>query len=317
MGQDDTAIEAFPTKIKRLTMKMNLLHFRINSHSTLWFRCFGLALVGVLLAGCPAAKQTAPPPVSHDGKVVIRGSNTIGEELAPRLIAEFKQVHPDIEFELTPKATMYGLAALRVGQCNIAAASRLILKEEEEVAQNMGLQMKDYTIGAYSVAVVVNAANPVQDLSRDQVRGLFNGTIANWKEVGGPDAPVHLHIRDPISGTYLGFKEMAMKDDVYAHDVKLHTNYTEIVNAVAHDPNGIGYTSLNLTSHNGVKAVSIGGVEPKSETVHKGDYPYARVLRFYTIKGREPAEVGEFLAFVTSPQGQEVVAQAGFTPAPK
>ena len=94
------------------------------------------------------------------------------------------------------------------------------------------------------VAVVVNAANPVANLTRDQVRDLFTGTVQNWKDVGGPDAPVHLYIRHPISGTYLGFRELAMENKPYALEVKTYTNYTEIVQAVAQDPDGLGYATM-------------------------------------------------------------------------
>src|ERR1043165_6230959 len=177
-------------------------------------RGIGLFGLGLLVAGCPARKETSEPVVARrsEGKVIIKGSNTIGEELAPRLIAEYKKEHSGTDFEIEPKATMYGLAALRVGQCDIAAASREALKEEQELARNLGIELNEYIIGAYSVVVVVNAGNPVADLTRAQVRDLFTGAVQNLKDVGGPDAPVHLYIRDPVSGTYLGFQELAMEN---------------------------------------------------------------------------------------------------------
>jgi phosphate transport system substrate-binding protein len=287
-----------------------------RSRSMRLVRGIGLFSLGLVVAGCPARKEAPEPPAARrtEGKVIIKGSNTIGEELAPRLIAEYKKEHSTADFQIEPKATMYGLAALRVGQCDIAAASREALKEELELAHGLGIELNEYIIGAYSVAVVVNAGNPVADLKREQVRDIFTGAIQNWKNVGGPDAPIHLYIRDPISGTYLGFQELAVENKPYASGSKMSTNYAGIVQAVAQDPNGIGYSSIALAKNAGVKAVSIGGVAPSAESVNKGQYPYARMLRLYTNKTKEPPTARDFIKFVQSPRGQEVLAQAGFVP---
>jgi|SRR5208282_4394590 phosphate transport system substrate-binding protein len=273
-----------------------------------------LILIGIVVAGCPGSKPT--PGTASSGKITIRGSNTIGEELAPQLIAEYKKSHPPITFDLESKGTGYGFGALMGGFCDIAGASRFPLKEELEMARNRNVEYIDHVIGAYSVAVVVNAANPIGNLTRGQVRDIFTGVIQNWKEVGGADAPIHLSIRDPISGTHLGFRELAMENKPYADTPNLFTNYEAIVEAVAKDANGIGYSSLELANNAGVKPVSIGGIEPNAADVDKGDYPYARVLHLYTSKGHETPEALDFIQFVLSPQGQAVLTRTGFTPHP-
>ena len=284
-------------------------------------RSVGLILLGLLMAGCPAAKQEADtalePRKGGDGaKIVIRGSNTIGEELGPRLIAEYKKAHPAADFDLTAKATGYGIAALIAGQCDIAGASRLPISEEQELASMRGVQLADYIIGAYGVAVVENASNPVGNLTTNQVRDIFTGVIQNWKDVGGPDAPIHLYVRDPVSGTYLGFRELAMENKPYGRAQILFTNYVAIVQAVGEDPNGIGYASLGLAKSGGVKAVSIGGVEPSFDTVNRRQYPYARTLHLYTNRNQEAPTAHDFILFVESPHGQEIVQQMGFVPHP-
>jgi len=290
-------------------------------HSPRVVKNFGLLLLGLLMAGCPAGNQTsdsagsgnASSPASGNN-VVIRGSNTIGEELAPRLIAEFKKDHPTITFELEPKATGYGMAALRAGQCDIAAASRPAIEEELELTKASGMEMGEYILGAYSVAVVINPSNPVTNLTKEQVHGIFTGTIQNWKDVGGPDAAITLYIRDPISGTHLGFKELAMKNEPYAAQHHLLTNYVAIAQAVAGDANGIGYSSIEPAKSSGAKTVTIEGIEASAQTVNSGKYPYARILRFYTNKTGESQATKEFIQFVLSLRGQEIVSQMGFTP---
>lgn len=279
----------------------------------------GLILLGLLMAGCPESKQDADTSVearkTGDGaKIIIRGSNTIGEELGPRLIVEYKKDHPSADFDLAPKATGYGMAALIAGQCDIAGASRLPISEEQELAKMRGVELADYVIGAYGVAVVENANNPVGNLTTNQVRDIFTGVIQNWKDVGGPDAPIHLYVRDPISGTYLGFRELAMENKPYGHVQMLFTNYAAIVQAVGEDPSGIGYSSVGLAKSSGVKTVSINGVEPSTDTVNKHKYPYARTLHLYTNKGQEAPTIHDFIVFVESPRGQEIVQQMGFVP---
>ncbi|TAL07223.1 MAG: phosphate ABC transporter substrate-binding protein [Verrucomicrobia bacterium] len=298
-------------------MKTTFLTAQRNSRFFKVTRQTSLLLAALVLAGCPSGNQTpepTPPAANAGTKVVIRGSNTIGEELAPALIAEFKKDHAKTEFNLETKGTSYGMGSLMGGQCDIAGASREPLKEELEVAKFRGVELNDYVIGAYSVAVVVNAANAVGDLSREQVQGIFTGAITNWKDVGGADAPITIHIRDEISGTYLGFKELAMGNKPYGPAPQTHTSYGAIAQAVAKDANGIGYTSVSTPATVGVKMVKIGGLEPGNQTVNAGQYPYARVLHLYTNKAGETAVTQEFIKFVLSKPGQEVLTKAGFTP---
>jgi phosphate transport system substrate-binding protein len=275
-----------------------------SKRKTLW-SCLNLILIGVVVAGCSCGKTD---------KIVIRGSNTIGEELAPRLIAEFKKEHPLVDFDTEFKGTSYGLGALMVGKCDIAAASREVTTNELALSPDLNMEFKDYVIGSYSVAVVVNAGNAVANLTQDQVRDIFTGIVQNWKEVGGPDAPIHLYIRNPISGTYLGFQELAMEKKPYGVHLKTFTNYTGIVQAVAQDAAGIGYANLDLAKQTGAKTVSIGGMAPVAASVNQGKYPYSRVLRLYSNKAVEAPEAGEFAKFVQSSRGQQIVSELGFVP---
>ena len=296
-------------------MKTILRNQRSGPATAGFFKNISLVLIALAVAGCPSGQQTAQAPATAPpGKVTIRGSNTVGEELAPRLIAEYKKDHPAADFDLLTKGTSYGMGALMGNFCDIAGASRLPLKEELEVAQFRNVELNDYVIGAYSVAVVVNATNPVANLTQDQVRDIFTGATRNWKEVGGPDALINLYIRDPISGTYIGFKELAMGSKPYGSEQNLFTNYTGIVEAVAGDANGIGYSGFNLAHQAGVKAVSIDGIEPTADTVNKGKYPYARTLHLYTNKAKERPAALDFIQFVLSPRGQAVLTQVGDVP---
>lgn len=272
-------------------------------------RGVALMLLGAVIAGCSGGGGPAE-------KIVIRGSNTFGEELAPHLIAEFKKAHASVDFDAEFKGTTYGLGALMVGKCDLAAASRSVTTNELALSPIEALELKDYVIGSYAVAVVVNAGNAVADLTPDQVRDIFAGVVQNWKEVGGADAPIHLCIRNPISGTYLGFQELAMDKKPYGTHVKSFTDYKGICQAVAGDVNGIGYSNIDLGKQGGIKPLSIGGIAPSAETVNQGKYPYARVLRLYTNKVGEPADAGAFAQFVQSSAGQKIIGEMGYVPKP-
>lgn len=267
-----------------------------------------VALIFVLSVASCSHKTKAPEVIT------IRGSNTFGEELAPKLVAEYTKDHPQITFNNEFKGTPYGFGALMVDKCDIAAASREVSTNELSLAKDREIELNGYVIGSYSVAVIVNAGNALTDLKPEQVRDIFTGKIQNWKDVGGPDAPVHLYIRDPISGTHIGFQELAMEKKEYAQHPKTFTTYDGIVQAVAQDPAGIGYASIEDVKKPGIKAVSIGGSAPTLEAVQKGKYPYSRMVRLYTNKAKENPMAMDFIHFIQSARGQKIIADTGFVP---
>jgi phosphate transport system substrate-binding protein len=273
-----------------------------------------LAVSCVLLGGCNSGKDESG--ASLKGKLVIKGSNTLGEELVPQLVAEYKKDHPGVTVELESKGTGSGFSALLAGDCDIAGASRVANDTELKQVNTKNLELNTYMVGSYTFAVVVNAANPVGSLTKEQVRDIFTGAVKNWNEVGGPDAAINLDIRDPISGTYLGFRELAMEDKPYAESAKKFTNYLDIVKAVAADPNAIGYSSISLAKTDGVKAMSLGQVPASPLAVREGRYAYMRALRLYTNKSKESPVAHDFIQFVQSKRGQDIVSQLGFVPRP-
>jgi phosphate transport system substrate-binding protein len=283
-------------------------------------RCLSVLLLCALTTGCPGNKSNteAPSPTSSsDKKIVIKGSNTVGEELAPRLISEYQKAHPDLAISLETKGSGSGFWGLIAGVCDIAAASREPVQDEQQQAGVRGIMLRNNVLGAYSVAVIVNPANPVTNLSKQQVRDIFTGTIQNWKEVGGSDAPINLYLRNPVSGTYLGFRELALEDKPYSTNSATELNtYAEILQAVGKDSNGIGYSSPQLAGKLNGKVVSIDGVTPDAASVNARKYPYARVLHLYTDRTRETTATRNFIQFALSTQGQRIVDEMGYTPAP-
>lgn len=245
-------------------------------------------------------------------KVVIKGSNTFGEELAPRLIAGFAALRPDVAVDLESKGSGAGIAALLDGACDIASSSRAMTEDEMRKARSRHVTLRNHTIGYYGVSVVVHPANPVKNLTDRQVCDLFTGAVTNWKEVGGADLPIHVFIRDPASGTHLGFQELATERRPYVTSARPFTSYLAMADAVKQDPSAVGYLGVNLPDRAGVKELTIGGVAPSVRNVADQSYPYARQLRLYTDQQRETAEAAAFITFVRSVQGQRILDRLGF-----
>lgn len=268
-----------------------------------WKTCLSASFVTLVLVTNAGAQS---------GRIVIKGSNTFGEELAPALIEKYRRQHPNISIEVESKGSASGFAALLAGECDIASSSRSVGDDEKRLAQSRGIKLNDQFIGSYGVAVVVNAANSVDSLNDKQVRDIFTGTITNWKAVGGRDLPIQLYIRDPVSGTHLGFRELAMENKPYAASAKMFSTYAEIITALKADEAGIGYASMLAENAKVVKAARINGMLLSVWSVNEGDYPFARTLRLYTNKERESREVKDFLRFVTTRPGQDVLQYLGF-----
>lgn len=269
-----------------------------------WLRgaCAGWFLWGFL--ACAWSAET----------LVIKGSNTFGEELGPRLIAAFRAQRPGVEIILERKGTASGIAALLAGECDIASASRTFTEDELRLARSRGIRTKTYLVGYYTVSVVVNHNNPVSELSDRQVREIFTGRLTNWREVGGRDATIRVCIRDATAGTHLGFRELAMGNEAYTPSAEAYGRYEDIVAAVRADRDAIGYVGLGETEQPGIKPLLINGIRPSLLAVNEGLYPYARAVRFYTNAARETPLTRAFIRFVQSREGQRIVQEVGFAP---
>lgn len=245
-------------------------------------------------------------------RIVIKGSNTFGEELAPALIDNYRKKHSDVSFELESKGSASGFEALLTGTCDIAASSRAPNEDEQRHARSRGVTINDELIGYYGVAVIVNEANPIKALSDQQISDVFAGMITNWKQLGGQDAAIQVYIRDPVSGTHLGFQELAMQRKSYAASAKMLTRYSEIVEAVRADRTGIGYSSMNLAGQKAIRAIAVNNAQPSEVAVNEGKYPFSRTLRLYTDKKRESKATKQFIRFVRSRAGQRILGDQGF-----
>lgn len=245
--------------------------------------------------------------------IFIKGSDTI-LPLAQAEAEEFMSKYHEKSVTVTGGGSGVGIAALIDGEVDIASASRTMKESEIKAAEANGINPVQDVIAYDGISVIVNPDNPISELSFEQLRGIYNGSISNWKDVGGEDEPVAVLSRDSSSGTYEYFKEEVLLEDEYRPDALTQPTTGAIVTEVSQNPNAIGYIGVAYLDDS-VKALSldagVGSEYPSSENIISGKYPLARPLFFYT-NGEPEGLIKEFVDFVQSEEGQNIVLEVGY-----
>jgi len=262
--------------------------------------------------------------LSAQSFIRIKGSDTL-INLVQRLSEVFMEENPNTAIAVTGGGSGVGIASLIADRVDIADASRKMKPEEIEAAHKNGVNPVEIVIGIDGLSVIINAENPVNSLSMDQIGAIFRGKIINWKDVGGPDKEISLYGRQANSGTYVFFQELVLNKKDYSADMKRMNGNAQIVEGVAADKAGIGYVGIgyvyddkgNIRKDIKVLSVAQGETEPVSplvsENVKSGKYPIARALYQYT-NGKPEGDVKEFIAFELSEKGQKIVEELSFYP---
>ncbi len=252
------------------------------------------AVVGSLLAGC-AQKLS--------GTVATDGSTSM-EEVIGALGEAFMEQNDGVTFTYNPTGSGSGIQAVQEGRCDIGLSSR-DLKDEEAAS---GLTA---TVLAYDgIAVIVHPDNPVADLDVETIAKLYTGEIANWKDVGGSDAPVVLIGREAGSGTRDGFESVTGTKDKCQYRQEL-TSTGNVITAVAQNPDAIGYASL-ASLDDSIRALTVGGVAPSEETVKDGSYAIQRPFVLVTKTDTKLSDAAQaFFDFATSADASALISKAG------
>ena len=281
--------------------------------------CIVLCLVLILgLAACgqtagaaaPAAPVATKAPAAAEmltGTVSTDGSTSM-EKVIGALGEAFMETNPGVTFTYNPPGSGSGIQAVQEGRCDIGLSSRS-LKDEEKAA---GLTE---TVLAYDgIAVILNPANQVEDLTLAQIAAIYTGEITNWSEVGGDDAEIVLIGREAGSGTRSGFEEIVEVKDKCQYRQELSST-GDVITTVAQNPGAIGYASLASVKDT-VKAVKVGGVTPSEATVKDGTYAIQRPFVLATKTDAKLNDAAQaFFDYVTSADANEIIVAAGVVPA--
>ncbi len=271
-----------------------------------------LACAAALLAGCGSsgtAGSTSTPSTSGSTDTAVTGSvatdgSTSMEKVIGALGEAFMNNNSGASFTYNPTGSGSGIKAVLEGRCDIGLSSRA-LKDEEKAE---GLVE---TVLAYDgIAMVVNPANPVSDLTVEQIAAIYTGEITNWKEVGGNDAEIVLIGREAGSGTRDGFETITGTAEACKYRQEL-TSTGDVIATVASNPDAIGYASLAALKDT-VKALSVSGVTPTEETVKDGSYVIQRPFVLVTKDGTAlSATAQKFFDFALSADAADIIAAAG------
>ncbi|GAB4284346.1 MAG: phosphate ABC transporter substrate-binding protein [Coriobacteriia bacterium] len=278
-------------------------------------------LVGALaLTGCGAAEDgsgEAGDGSELSGTIDIQGSDTL-LNVATAWSEGFMDANPGVDISVQGGGSGTGIAALINGTVDFANASREIKDEEREALEAQGGTVVEHRVAIDGIAVIVNPANGVADLTLEQLGRIYRGEITNWKDVGGADAEIVLLSRDSSSGTYEYFKEAVVAADdenaEYAASAKLLPSNQAIVEEVVGNEAAIGYVGLGYLSDD-VQVVAIDGVEASIETAADGSYPISRYLYMYS-DGEPEGVMAAYLEWILGSEGQQLVADEGFVPLP-
>jgi phosphate transport system substrate-binding protein len=219
---------------------------------------------------------------------------------------------PDLLLTISGTGTGEGVRSLIDGNIDIADASRDLKPEESQRAKARGLNLTRYVVALDCLAVIVHPDNPVANLTMAQLKGIYDGSIKNWNEVGGADMVIVPVNRDSSSGTFEMWIEKVLKGERHRRDVQVQSSSGGVAYAVSGNRHAIGYVSLGFLSES-VKSLSVDGVMPSKESALSGRYPILRELYMF-LRSDRSKEAGAFLSFVLSPSGAKVVEEEGFLP---
>ncbi|MCM8812703.1 MAG: PstS family phosphate ABC transporter substrate-binding protein [Candidatus Omnitrophica bacterium] len=259
---------------------------------------------------------------AHAATIQVKGSDTL-INLVQRL-AEVYMEQADDSIAVTGGGSGTGIAAVINRKCDIANSSRLMKTSEIQKAQTGGVDVKYIAVAIDGLCVIVSAANPVKNLTKQQIGAIYRGEITNWQEVGGVNMPITLYGRQSNSGTYVFFMESVLKGD-YSKKMNRANGNAQIVESVRADESGIGYVGVGYIKNDsrGVTVVKVAAQDGAdylspldSAAVNSGRYPLARPLYQY-LNGTPKGAVRDFLAFELSPKGQRIVEEEGFFPLPQ
>lgn len=273
------------------------------------------------MKGVAALALLAGASVSLGAQTIsLKGSDTM-LALGQGWAAGYMKAKPGRTVTVTGGGSSTGIAGLVNGICDIAQASRIMRGSELDRAKMRGFVPREFPVARDGLAIIVNPRNPLSSISMEQLKGIFNGSISNWKQVGGPDQAIVTVGRDSSSGTYGFFQDRVLGiGRPYRSDMQTSPSTNAIAQVVSQDAGAIGYVGVAYAKAFGSKVkvlpVSSGGkapVEPSEENVRNGTYPLWRYLFMYT-RGNPAGVVKDFIDWVRGPEGQAIVTQVGFYP---
>jgi len=259
-------------------------------------------IMASILAGC-----------SRDSgkKVVIKGSTTV-LPITQKTTEEYRKLNK-VSITIEGSGSGNGIKALIDGTCDIANSSREMKPEEIKSAADKGKKVKEIALAVDMIVPVVHPSNKVKEITMAQLKAIYDGSITNWKQLGGKDENIVVISRDTSSGTYEIWHEKVMKKTDVRKDALLQASNGAIISAVAGNPKALGYVGYGYIDSS-VHALNVDKVVATIDNGKSAKYPISRKLYMYVDENNLSAEAQKYIDYVLSAEGQRLVKEAGFIP---
>jgi phosphate transport system substrate-binding protein len=250
-------------------------------------------------------------------KITVKGSDTM-VILAQRWAERYMGLHKDVIIQVTGGGSGTGISALINGTTDICNSSRPMKPaERDKLKQRFGTRGIEIKCAQDGLSLYVNESNPVKELTLQQIKDIYTGKIADWKDVGGVSERIVLYSRENNSGTYVYFKDNVLDGEDFAATSQNMPGTASVVNAVAKDKNGIGYGGAAYAK--GIRELKVkkdsnsAAVAPTRETITSREYPISRYLFMY-VKNRPTGFMKDYIDWILGDDGQRVVNDVGYFP---
>lgn len=263
----------------------------------------------IILAAVAGLALIAGTPLAAEKTITIKGSTTV-LPIAQACAETFMNSHLDISISVQGGGSGVGITSIIDGTADIGDASRPAKDKEFAKARENGFELYENVVAMDGIAVIVHPSNPLSALTKEQIKNIYTGNISNWKDLGGKAGKIVVVSRDSASGTFETFNELALDGEKVRPDALLNASNKAVATTIATTPQAIGYIGLGYLS-NEVKGLKVDNVDPTKANVLNGSYSLSRKLFMYT-RGEPKDAVKTFLDYVTSPEGQKLIDQAGF-----
>lgn len=251
---------------------------------------------------------TETNPESNPDNTTLKGSLTVSGSTSVQPVAEilaeaFKAKNPDVTIDVQGGGSGAGIKAVDEGASDIGMSSRELKDEELTKGFNEVVVAKD------GIGIIVNTENAVKDLTMEQIKNIYNGTITNWSEVGGADGEIVVVNREAGSGTRDAFEELIMGEEDITDAAIVQTSTGAVKTTVQGDMNAIGFISLASVDET-VTALKVDGVEATDENIVAGTYKISRPFLMLT-KTADNELANAFFEFIKSEEGQKIITEEG------
>ena len=271
-------------------------------------KVFGALLTLVLclgLVGCGGGSGDSSNGGDISGKITLNGSTSM-EEFVNALSEGIKEQYPNLTLEPQFTGSSAGIEAAIDGTSDIGNSSRSLTEEEisKGIVENI--------VALDGIAIITHPESTVTDLTTDQLKNIYNGTIKNWSEVGGEDMGIVVIGREAGSGTRGAFEEIMGLEDQCSYSQEIDSTGA-VVGKVESTPGAIGYVSLDVIENSSAKVLAVDGIEANPENIKSGTYTLSRPFVMATkgeISEQRP-EVQELFNFLKSDEGKELIQKVG------